>query len=269
MAWAVITGGSGGLGEAIAGALAAKGFDVMLVARGEVALEAVAARIGERYKVRTAVCAADLSTPDGLARVERTIEGLDDVKVLVNNAGFGNFGRMWEIDPEIEAESVRLNIGATLRLTRFVLPRMIAAGKGTVLNVASTAGFQPVPYFATYGGTKAFVVSFSEAVTAELAGNRISGVRVVALCPGPMATGFQSRAGMGGHGYGMVPFETVADVAAAAARAVEGGAGAMLTGWAGKLMVFLNRFTPRVVMLWSAERMFRPRRHKDKPLVTR
>jgi short-subunit dehydrogenase len=258
MPWAVITGASSGLGAAVAEKFAAKQFDVMLVARSEAPLRAAAEKIAAAHGVRAAVCAADLGSAAGVGVLEAALATLPSLDVLVNNAGFGNYGRAWELDVNAEIDSIRLNVEAVVRLTRFALPRMIAAGTGVIVNIASTAGFQPVPYFATYGATKSFVVNYSESVAAELAGAGQKGVRVVAVCPGPFESGFQARAKAESAAKGGVPVETVESIAEKAVRAAAGSTGSTITGWFGELTVFLNRFTPRKVTMAVSEKMFRP-----------
>lgn len=257
MPLAVVTGATGGLGLRIAELLAARKFDLLLVARSESSLREIAERL-RAAGGKADYVAADLGTHEGVARVAAAAEQRGGAEVLVNNAGFGNYGAFWEADAEGESGVIRLNIEALVRLTRALLPAMTARRRGTVINVASTAAFQPVPYFAVYGATKAFVLSFSEAVSAELLGEGLDQVKVVALCPGPMATGFQARAGVKNEEYGGVPFESVDDVAAKAVAIIDGGRWTRITGLLGRLTVLSLRFTPRAVVARIAQRMFKP-----------
>jgi short-subunit dehydrogenase len=183
--------------------------------------------------------------------------------VLVNNAGIGTYGRFWEVSSAEDAQSVQLNVNALVHLTHLVLPGMVAWKKGTVINVSSMAGFQPVPYFATYAATKSFVLHFSEAIDAELRGNGYRNVRVVALAPGPMETGFQGRAGVTKEEYGAVPWENVDKVAQQAVDAIGRGPAALITGLGTKILVFLNRFTPRSIVTAFGERLTRPRQERE------
>lgn len=262
MPLAVITGATGGLGLRIAELLARK-YEILLVARGESTLREIADRL-RAAGAKADYVAADLGTQDGVARVVAAVEQRGGAEVLVNNAGFGNYGAFWESDIESEGGVIRLNIEAVARLTRAVLPGMTARRRGTVINVASTAGFQPVPYFAVYAATKAFVVSFSEACSAELLGQGFDAVKVVALCPGPMETGFQARAGVKNEEYGGVPFESVESVAAKAVAIIDGGRWTRITGLLGRLTVLSLRFTPRAMVARVAQAMFRPRGERPK-----
>jgi uncharacterized protein len=257
MATAIITGASGGLGFHIAEEMARRRYDLLLIARGEDGLRAAAEKL-RVHGTRLDICAADLTSREGLARAVSAIGGCAAPEVLVNNAGFGNYGRFWELALEDGEGEIDLNIAALVHLTRAVLPRMVGAGKGTVINVASTAGFQPVPYMSVYGATKAFVISFSEGVMAELGGSGVRGVNVVALCPGPMETGFQSRAGASKSTYGMLPWETAEDVARKAGAIIGRGKGVHITHWLNMLMVFTYRFSPRWMVAAIGERIFRP-----------
>lgn len=259
MPLAIVTGATGGLGLRIAELLAARKYDLLLVARGEAAL----AQIAERLRaggVKAEALAADLGTADGVDRVLAAAAARGGAEVLVNNAGFGNYGAFWTNDAAGELGVLRLNVEALVRLTHGVLAGMAARGRGTVVNVASTAGFQPVPYFAVYGATKAFVVSFSEAVSAELQGQGKTGVKVVALCPGPMETGFQARAGVSNDEYGGIPFESVDSVASKAVAVIDGGRWTRVTGFVSAFVIFTQRFTPRKIVALVAEKMFRPRK---------
>lgn len=258
MPLAVVTGATGGLGLRIAELLAARKYDLLLVARSEPTLREIAARLRAAGATADYV-AADLGTLEGVARVAAAAEQRGGPEVLVNNAGFGNYGAFWASDAEAESGVIRLNIEAVMRLTRAVLPGMTARRRGTVINVASTAGFQPVPYFAVYGATKAFVVSFSEAVSAELLGEGFDMVKVVALCPGPMETGFQARAGVKNEEYGGIPFESVDDVAAKTVAVIDGGRWTRVTGLLGRLTVLSLRFTPRAIVARIAQGMFKPK----------
>lgn len=189
---AVITGASSGIGKVFAERLAERKFDLLIVARGEERLEAVAEELRQAHGVRVETLAADLSRKDALAELERRIAGAEHLRLLVNNAGFGTNGPFAESDIDMEEEEVRLNIIAVQRLTRAALPGMLARGRGGIINVSSVAGFQPGPLNATYSATKAFLTSFTQALYEEVRG---TGVRVQALCPGFTRTEFQQRAG--------------------------------------------------------------------------
>lgn len=172
--------------------LAARGLSLVLVARSVDKLEALAAELGSAHGVGTRVMGADLATSAGIDRLVADVRALDvPVDHLVGNAGFGMYGDFAEGDPAEQRRMVTLNCEAIVALTRATLPGMLERGRGGVLNVASTAAFQPAATFAVYAATKAFVLSFTEALHEEVRGR---GVRVMALCPGPVPTGFQQRA---------------------------------------------------------------------------
>lgn len=187
MPTALVTGATAGIGAAFARRLARDGFDLVLVARTESRLHAMADELGT--SVKTEVLVADLGTDDGIAAVERRLTD-DGVDLLVNNAGFGQRGHFLKVPLDAELAMVKVHIEAVLRLTSAATPGMLARRKGGILNVASVAAFFPR---GTYGATKAWVVSFSQAVRQDLAG---SGVNVLALCPGFTHTEFHDRADM-------------------------------------------------------------------------
>ena len=190
---ALVTGASSGLGAAFAEALARRGFDLVVVARRRERLEALAEEMRGRYEVAVQVLVADLTSAADLQSVESRVASDAALSILVNNAGFGTTGPFAETDPDREEAEIRLNVVALSRLTRAALPGMIARGTGGIINVSSVAALLPGPFHATYGATKAFVNSFTEALHEELRG---TGVRVQALCPGFTRTEFQERAGL-------------------------------------------------------------------------
>ena len=191
---ALITGASGGIGEAFARHLAALGKDLVLVARSEEKLNALARDLASLHSVQARVLVADLARHDSAAALYAETERLGlAVDLLVNNAGFAKGGEFSEIPFDVQADMVRLNVNTLMELTRLYLPSMRERRRGGVINVASNASFQPVPYMAVYGATKAFVLSFSEALAEEVAAD---GVTVMALCPGATATGFWETAGV-------------------------------------------------------------------------
>ncbi len=192
--WVLVTGASSGLGEELARQLAAKRANLVLSARTTARLESLAAELAARHGVETRVVPMDLSTPDGAARLCDAVDALGiPIDHLVNNAGFGSRMRFIESPVERELSMVRLNCESLLALTHHFLPGMVARRRGGVIQLSSIAGFQPTPFFASYGATKAFVLSLSAALAAEVRGH---GVRVMAFCPGPVQTGFQQAAGM-------------------------------------------------------------------------
>jgi uncharacterized protein len=195
MSTALITGASAGIGRAFAAGLARRGHDLVLVARDATRLAEVATDLAREHGVRADPLAADLLAADGLAAVEARLTDVDTpVDVLVNNAGFGTFGRFAELDVEREVHEVELNVVALVRLTHAALGAMEVRRSGAILNLASLAAYQPAPHSATYGATKAFVHSFTHAVHEEARG---TGVRVLLVCPGYTHTEFHDRAGLG------------------------------------------------------------------------
>jgi uncharacterized protein len=189
---ALVTGASSGIGEAFARILAGRGNDVVLVARDQARLDALAREIEAAHGARAEVLPADLTDLEQLERVEARCHDQDaPIEILVNNAGFGTFGAFHTLDLDAEIREIELNVVALVRLTHAAAVEMAARGRGGILNVSSLAGFQPGPMNATYAATKAFVTSFTEAVHEEMKG---TGVSVTVLCPGFTRTGFQQAA---------------------------------------------------------------------------
>jgi short-subunit dehydrogenase len=236
----LITGASAGLGVEFARLCAARGAELVLVARRRERLEALAAELGRAH-----VIVADLSAPGAPERVLAEIAGMGlRVETLINNAGFGLAGDFLALPAGRQGEMIDLNIGALVTLTRLVLPAMVEARKGAVLNVASTAAFQPGPHFAVYFASKAFVLSFSEALHLELKGTC---VKVSALCPGPTATEFGQVAGF----KGSVPDFISADahsVARAGLNGLDRNRAVVVPGLFNKLTSQSGRVIPRALM---------------------
>ncbi len=192
--WAIITGASSGIGKALAFEFASGGFNLLLTARNEVALSEVAAECAAKHGIRTEVIPADLSNRDSLDRlVADILAKAHPYEVLVNNAGFGIHGDFASGDVERNIGLVNVQIIAAMKLTRAVVPSMIARGSGRILNVASVYSFSPVPHQSIYAACKAFLLSFSSSLQDELRG---TGVRVIVFCPGVTRTEFRSRAGI-------------------------------------------------------------------------
>lgn len=189
--YTIVTGASSGIGLEMAHELAKTGRPLVLVARSEAALNQLAQEWREKYKIEILVVAADLGTPAGIQKT-LTVVAEVPLRALINNAGFGELGRFWEAKWSVIEQMIALNITGLVHLTHALVPRFVKQGHGEILNVASVAGFQPGPYFNVYSATKAFVVSFSEALHEEL---RSTGVSVTVLCPGVTATNFHVRAG--------------------------------------------------------------------------
>jgi len=190
----LVTGASSGIGVEIAGLLAARGLNVTLVARTQSKLEDLAQTLTTRHGVRAEVLAADLTDTASRSALPGRLEELGlTVNVLVNNAGFSTLGPVYRADPEREIAMVRTDVEAVVHLCTLFTPGMVERRSGCILNVASTAAFQPIPGQAGYGASKAFVLSYSHAIREEL---RPHGVTVTALCPGPVETGFAEAAGI-------------------------------------------------------------------------
>lgn len=194
MTTALITGASAGLGEGFARALAADGCDLILTARRGDRLEALAAELRATHHVAVAIFPADLADPAAAPRLIADIAAAGlTIDTLINNAGYGLRGPVATLDEQAQLGIIDVNCRALVALARAVLPAMIARKDGGILNIASTAAFQPGPWMAVYYASKAFVLSFSEALHEEV---RAHGVRVAALCPGPTHTEFADRVGM-------------------------------------------------------------------------
>ncbi|MFC4452686.1 SDR family oxidoreductase [Deinococcus sonorensis] len=248
---ALITGASGGIGEAMAVQLAARGIHLLLVARSEGRLQTLADRLSVQHGIRADVVALDLSDPQAPARLQQTVEerGLK-VDFLINNAGFASYGEFWTLERQHELDMIQLNITALTELTHRFLPGMLERGRGRVLNVASTAAFMPGPLMAVYYASKAYVLSFSEALNEEVRG---TGVAVTALCPGPVQTGFQARAQMEASRLLSTPSRnpmllSAEEVARQGLDAMFRGQAVQVTGAANQLLTVLPRFVPRRVV---------------------
>lgn len=254
---AVVTGASAGLGKEFALQLAAAGYDLVLVARREAELHALAAEVAKSHAAAH-VLALDLGAADGPKRLCEALaaQGLHP-DALVNNAGFGWLGEFADADPANTLAMIQLNVAALVDLTARLLPGMKARGRGKILNVASTAAFQPGPYMAVYYATKAFVLSFSEALHAELGG---TGVTVTCLCPGPTKTEFAEVSGMNRtrlfDGGGVMTAEAVARDGV---RGLQRGRRLVVSGFANRLMTFAVRFLPRAAILHIVKRIQRTR----------
>src|SRR5689334_1241337 len=241
---ALITGASTGLGREFARLCAHDGYDVVLISRSLQQLETLAAEIQRDTNRAVRVIEKDLSIPDAAREVfdELTSAGLQ-IELLINNAGFGLVGRFWQLSEEEQMQMIQLNVGALTHLTRLFLPGFVQRRRGYVLNVASTAAFQPGPLMAVYYATKAYVVSFSEALHNEV---RDHGVTVTALCPGPTKTEFDKRAGGTGtklfQGRNVMNASAVAQIGLVAMRA---GKPLVIAGRINAVMAFLTRFAPR------------------------
>jgi short-subunit dehydrogenase len=244
---ALVTGASGGIGEEFARLLAAGGANLVLVARSHDKLAALARDLSAAHGVQARALACDLSAQD---TTERIVADLHEhgiaVDTLVNNAGFATFGPFVDTPGEEEARLLQVNIVALTQLTKRLLPRMVERRHGRVLNVASTAAFQPGPLMAVYYASKAYVLSLSEALANETEG---TGVTVTCLCPGPTKTGFQDRAGMRESKlFSTLRVMSAADVARAGYDGMMAGRTIVIPGLSNKLGVQFLRVSPRAMV---------------------
>lgn len=243
---AVITGATSGIGEAFAHEFGKRGYDLVLNGRRTDRLAALAGICRERYHVRVDIVNCDLSAPGSPERLVEEATAGGPITLLVNNAGFGDSGAFAERPLDKALAIIDLNIRVLTELTHRALPSLLASGKGKILNVASTASFQPGPTMAVYCATKAYVLSFSEAIREELLPK---GITVTALCPGATKTEFIEKADADKMRlFKFFPLATAEDVAKLGADAAEHGTAIVVHGVSNKLMAQLNRFLPRVVV---------------------
>jgi len=255
--WALVTGASAGIGRALAEQLAAGGANLVLTARRADRLEELAVNLSARHGIRAAICAADLAQTQAPQQIHdfcrREGAGVD---VLINNAGFGGYGEFHSVDPARLLEMVQVNCSAVVALTRLFLPAMVERRKGDVLIVASTAGFQAVPYITTYAATKGFDLLFAEGLAEEV---RPYGVRVCCLCPGSTQTEFHEVAHQPEHTrHGQ---ETAEKVACVGLQALAAGKSYVISGLGNYLGTHGQRLVPRRFVSRITAGMFRPKAH--------
>lgn len=255
---ALITGASSGIGHELAKLFAQNRHNVVLVARSREKLAAVADELQRRHGVQAIPLPADLAQPDAPREIYEALrERGIAVDFLVNNAGFGLYGPFAQTDWPIERDMLQVNVVALTHLTKLLVPEMIRRGAGRILNVASMAAFQPGPLMAVYYATKAYVLSFSEALAAELKG---TGVTVTALCPGPVKTNFDRRARLDSSKLFKRRF-LMADaptVAAAGYRGMMAGKSLVIPGWPNKLLVQGQRLAPRTLVVRVVRKLQEP-----------
>ncbi len=256
---ALVTGASGGIGEVFTRQFAARGMNLILAARSEGKLRGLAEELARIHGIKADVIPSDLGKPGAAAQLHAAVKtkGLS-VDLLLNNAGFGSFGPFETIDPKHETEMIQVNITALVELCHVFIPEMLAKGGGTVINLASAAAFQPDPYFSTYGATKAFVLSFSEALWAEYRGR---GVHVMAVCPGATRTGF-FQATKSDQIEKVSLFQnmmmTSEQVVAQSLRALERRKHYVINGWMNWAMAHSSRFTPRWLVAYMGAQFLKP-----------
>ncbi len=250
---ALITGASSGIGRELAKLFAEAGNHLVLVARSEDKLNALANEIKTATGNDAKVMVADLAAIDAGEQLYAQLqnEGIE-IDYLVNNAGFGELGKFANITLDRQLNMVRLNVVTLMHLTRLLTPKMIACRSGGVLNVGSTAAFQPGPNMAVYYATKAFVLSFSEALHEELLG---SGVHVSCLCPGPTKTGFGDDSGMNANDFFQTNAMDVRVVAQAGYQGLLSNRAITIPGWKNKLTAFATRIAPRFVVRKIVKRL--------------
>jgi short-subunit dehydrogenase len=258
--WTLVTGASGGIGLELARCFARDGYPLVLSARNGERLRAACAEAVALGAPRAEVVALDLAAPGAAAELAAALAQLSVAPgILVNNAGYGLLGAFAALDREDELAMLRLNVLAVVELTKRLLPGVLAAGAaGGVLNVASTAAYQPGPFMASYYASKAFVLSWSEALAVELAGRS----RVTCLCPGPVLTGFQARAGFVADNpltSGLVPMKSAAAVARAGYRGFSRGRAVVVPGLFSRCGAVAVRAIPRGIAARIVARLQRQR----------
>lgn len=258
MTTALITGASSGIGKAFAEELAQRKNDLVLVARSEAKLNHIARQLQEDFAIKAEVIVQDLTLPQaGKTVLDRVKERGLVIDLLINNAGFGDYGAFVDRSVSKQLEMIQLNITALVELTGLFLPEMKQRGRGSIINISSIAGFQPLPYMSIYAATKAFVLNFTEALWAE---NKDSGVNILALCPGPTESRFFKEAEFpesfgGANTNSLTPAE---DVVKEALKALETNQSTVVTGGiSNKLLVNIPRFVPRDLLVSAVEKQFK------------
>ncbi len=256
----LITGASSGIGEAFARRLAQDKHDLVLVARTEEKLSALREELMRKHKISAHYVAIDLNGYNADKRLfkETESQGLE-VDWLINNAGFGSMGDFANLELEKELEMIGLNVMALVALTHRYLEQMRKRKSGTIINVSSTASFQPIPFMATYAATKAFVSSFSEAIAEE---NRPHGIRVLSLCPGTTDTNFFAASGITDP-VKIKGIQASEEVVEAALNALKRGKSSVVSGWANSLATALGSLTPNSLVTRTVGRILRSRVERD------
>jgi uncharacterized protein len=253
--WALVTGASAGIGVALAQELASGGTHLVLTARRRDRLDELAARLSKNHSIRTEVIAADLAQPEAPVEIfEFTKQKALTIDLLINNAGFGQYGELSQVETQRLLDMVQVNCHAVVHLTRLFLPGMVERRRGDVLILASTASFQAVPYITTYAATKAFDLFFAEGLAEEM---KPHGIRVCALCPGSTASEFhvvaQQEKFTKKH-----PQETAEKVARVGLEALAAGKSYVISGTGNYLGAHAQRIVPRRMVTRIAASMFRP-----------
>ena len=252
----LITGASSGIGMALAHQFAQDGYQLVLTARSVAAMQTLAEELKRQFNVVVTVIGADLETHDGAAKLYAGIKARGIVlSALVNNAGYGTFGEFKDALLPSQLAMMQLNMNTLVILTKLFLPDLLLT-RGKILNIASTAAFQPGPYMAVYCATKSFVLSFTEAIASEL---EDTGVTVTALCPGPTSSGFQAKAELGNSGLIKgKKLPTSEAVSKLGYRAMQRGQRVYIPGFVNWVMAQSMRFTPRNLATKVVKSMIKP-----------
>ena len=251
---ALVTGASYGIGESFARRLAADGANVIVIARSRDRLDALANGLRSRYGVEITVIEADLASATAPGEIYEATEGRGrKIDLFINNAGFGAVGDFASIPLDLQLEMIQVNVSSLVTLSHLFLQPMIKRRAGAIIQVASTASFQGVPYSSIYSATKAFILNFSEGLWAEC---REYGVRVLALCPGPTATHFQSVAGTT-HLRNPDKMQTPDEVVEVGLNALAKNQSVSISGLSNQLMIGVERFVPRNLVTRIAARLYR------------
>lgn len=256
---ALITGASSGIGEVFARGLAKRGMHVVLVARSEEALRKLAAELTKQYGIRSEVIVADLSQEKAAAQVKAAVEtrGLH-IDMLINNAGMGTYDAFEKLDPERDHQQVMLNVTAVVDLAHAFLPEMAARGEGAMINVSSMAAYMPMPYMAVYAASKAFVLSFSEALSVEY---HQRGIRVTALCPGQVETSFHQKTEHPVPRAGATI--SAQEAVTTALRAMEQGKSSVIPNRMNQASILSTRFMSRIFLAQGAASRLKPQSLKN------
>lgn len=256
MKFTLITGASSGIGEAFARKLAADEHNLILVARSEKRLHELCDELMLEHKIMAHYVALDLTKPDADKQLfEETERHSFEVEWLINSAGFGSMGDFSKLELERELEMINLNISALVALTHRFLGKMRERGRGTIINISSSAGFQPIPFMATYAATKAFVTSFSEAIAEE---NRPHGIRVLCVCPGPTETRFFEASKIDDP-IQIKGMQTPEEVVETALSALKRGKSLVVSGWTNYVGSVLGNFAPNSLVTRVIGNTLRPK----------
>ena len=257
---ALITGASSGIGLELGRLLAADGYDLVLVARDAKKLQSIGDELATQYSVLTHIFPADLADPNACAKIMEFLENRKiTVDTLINNAGFGTHGEFATLDLQQELNLLQVNITSLVHLTRLLLPAMLTKKQGQIMNVASVAAFQAGPLMACYYASKAFVLSFTEAVAAE---TKKTGVKISALCPGPTDTQFHHRAGIADTPLFRSNTMTSQSVAKIGYLGLKKGKLIVIPGFKNKTLALATRFTPRKILSAVAKKLNKSRSGK-------